>query len=139
MCIRDRYNIVYMLASVPIGKFSDRVGRKPVIAASFLLYALVCVGFIFAGNILQVAVLFALYGVFVSADESVNKAYVSDMAGEKLRGTALGAYNSAVGACYLPASVVFGFVWAGFGAFAAFGLAAAIAAVSAVALAVRQK
>ncbi|MFN7991519.1 MAG: MFS transporter [Candidatus Micrarchaeia archaeon] len=130
------YNIVYAVVSVPVGMLSDRVGRKPVIAASFLLYAAICVGFIFAEGLAQVAALFVLYGVFVSADESVNKAFISDIE-PKNRGTALGAYNSAVGAAYLPASAVFGILWAYAGAAAAFGVAAAIAAVAALLMAMR--
>ena len=128
------YNLVYMLASVPIGQLSDHLGRKKVIAGSFLLYALICLGFIFAGSLWQIAALFAVYGIFVAADESVNKAYVSDMVDEKQRGIALGAYNSAVGAVYLPASALFGALWAASGAQAAFAAAAAIAAVSGLAM-----
>ena len=128
------YNIVYMAFSVPIGQLSDRLGRKPIIVASFFLYALVVLGFIFASNLWQVALLFAIYGLFVTTDESVNKAYISDMVGSKSRGIALGAYNSAVGAAYLPASVIFGALWAAFGAPIAFGSAAGIAIIAGVAL-----
>ncbi|NYZ73600.1 MFS transporter [Candidatus Micrarchaeota archaeon] len=121
------YNVVYAIASMPIGTLSDRIGRKHVIAASFMLYALICVGFIFVSDFWQVAALFAIYGIFVAADESVNKAYISDMVEEKSRGIALGAYNSAVGAVYLPANAIFGAIWAGLGATVAFGAAAAVA------------
>jgi sugar phosphate permease len=107
--------------------------------ASFLLYALVLLGFAFAYSIWHVALLFAAYGLFVTADESVNKAYIADMVGEKSRGMALGAYNSAVGAAYLPASAIFGAAWAAFGAVAAFGMAAGVAAVAGVAMAVWAK
>jgi len=133
------YNIVYALFSIPMGQLSDKIGRKPVIAGSFLLYGLICVGFIFASSLWQIAVLFALYGVFVSTDESVNKAYISDITDEKTRGIALGTYNSAVGAVYLPASVLFGALWATLGAVPAFGAAAAIALVSGVAFIVFTK
>ena len=133
------YNIVYMAASVPMGQLSDKLGRKPVIVASFFLYALVLLGFVFASNLWQIALLFAVYGLFVTTDESVNKAYISDMVGEKSRGIALGAYNSAVGAAYLPASVVFGALWAAFGAPLAFGAAAGVAAVAGIAMAAYAK
>ena len=133
------YNMVYAAVSVPIGRLSDLLGRKPIIAASFVVYALICVGFAYAGDFWQVALLFAIYGVFVSTDESVNKAYVSDITKEKSRGMALGAYNSAVGAAYLPASVLFGALWAAFGAVPAFGAAAAIAGISGVAMALWAK
>jgi MFS family permease len=121
------FNGVYFLASMPIGILSDKAGRKPVIAAAFMLYALICVGFIGASELWHIVALFAAYGIFVAADESVNKAYISDIAGDRTRGIALGAYNSAVGAAYLPANALFGIVWAAFGAPAAFGAAAAVA------------
>ena len=70
----------------------------------------------------------------MTTDESVNKAYIADMVDEKSRGIALGAYNSAVGAVYLPASVGFGALWAAFGAPVAFGAAAGVAAVAGVAM-----
>lgn len=130
------YNIVYMAASVPVGILSDKFGRKPTIIASFFLYALVLTGFVFATSLWQIALLFAIYGLFVTTDESVNKAYISDMVGGKSRGIALGAYNSAVGAVYLPASVLFGFLWATFGAPLAFCVAAGIAAAAGIWLAV---
>jgi len=133
------YNIVYMVFSVPVGQLSDKIGRKPVIIASFFLYALIVAGFVFATDFWQVAALFAVYGIFVTTDESVNKAYISDMVNEKERGIALGAYNTAVGAVYLPASAVFGALWAGFGAPAAFGAAAVVAAIAGVAMAVYAK
>jgi MFS family permease len=128
------YNVVYAIASIPIGALSDRIERKYVIAASFLLYAMICVGFIFVSEFWQVAALFAIYGIFVAADESVNKAYISDMVGDKSRGIALGAYNSAVGAVYLPANVIFGAIWAGLGATAAFGAAAGVAVIAGFAM-----
>jgi len=133
------YNIVYMAASVPVGLLSDRLGRKPIIVASFFLYALVLAGFIFASSLWQIALLFATYGLFVTTDESVNKAYISDMVEEKSRGIALGAYNSAVGAAYLPASVLFGAAWAAFGAPAAFGAAAGVAMVAGITMAAYAK
>lgn len=133
------YNIVYALVSVPIGQWSDKIGRRPVIAGSFFLYAIVLAGFAYVSALWQLAVLFALYGIFVSADESVNKAYVSDLTDDKTRGMGLGAYNSAVAAVYLPASVLFGMGWAMFGAVPAFLGAAAVAALSGAAMAAYAK
>ena len=133
------YNIVYALVSVPIGSLSDRIGRKTIIVSSFILYALICVGFAIASNIWHVALLFALYGIFVSTDESVNKAYISDITTEKSRGMALGAYNSAVGAVYLPASIIFGALWAAAGPLIAFSAAAFVAAIAGIALFVYMK
>ena len=126
------YNIVYALVSVPLGMLSDRIGRQWVIAASFALYGLICLGFAFLSAWWQIALLFALYGVFVSADESVNKAYISDLAGEDRRAMALGAYNTGMGVVYLPANALFGAAWAALGAGVAFGGAAVLAFAAAL-------
>ena len=128
------YNVVYALSSIPGGMLSDRVGRKPVIAGAFLIYAAVCLGFAFATSWIHAALLFALYGVFVALDESVNKAYISDLVTTEKRGISLGAYNTLVGAVYLPASIVAGALWAAFGPVTTFLFAAIIAAVSAIGL-----
>jgi MFS family permease len=103
--------------------------------AAFLLFAVVCLGFIFASDLSQVLGLLLIYGVFVATDESVNKAYIADIVGEKNRGTALGAYNSAVGAAYLPANFILGLLWTTFGAGIAFGFAAVVAIIASVMLA----
>ncbi|QLJ52860.1 MAG: putative MFS-type transporter [Candidatus Fermentimicrarchaeum limneticum] len=128
------YNIIYMLSSVPAGSLSDRIGRKPVIGGAFLLYGVVCLGFAFASSWWHAALLFALYGIFVAADESVNKAYISDLEPDEIRGMALGAYNTAVAAAYLPASILVGVLWTAMGPVVGFGVAAVIAIVSAFAL-----
>ncbi len=133
------YNIAYAAFSIPIGEFSDRVGRKPVIVASFLLYGLVLLGFALATQLWQFALLFAVYGVFVTADESVNKAYISDIVKDPERGLALGAYNTAVGAVYLPASVLFGAAMAAWGVLPAFTAAALVALAAALLLALWAK
>lgn len=127
------YNVVYAASSLPTGMLSDRIGRKPVIAGAFALYGLICVGFALASSFEHLAVLFAVYGVFVTADESVNKAYIADMAGEEQRGMALGAYNTAIGIAYLPASIAVGTLWTTVGASTAFGASAAVAIASATA------
>lgn len=133
------YNIVYALSSVPGGMLSDRIGRKPVIAGAFLIYGAVCLGFAFAATWWHAALLFAIYGIFVALDESVNKAYIADLVPSQKRGISLGAYNSLVGAVYLPASIIAGALWAALGPAVTFEFAAAIAVLSAIGIIVACK
>ncbi len=126
------YNVAYAASSIPIGMLSDRIDRKLVIGASFVLYGLIAIGFSMVSQAWQIAALFVVYGMFVAADESVNKAYISDITEDRTRGMALGAYNSAVGAVYLPANAIFGLLWAAFGAVIAFGAAAVVAIISGI-------
>jgi MFS family permease len=128
------YNISYMLSSIPAGSLSDKIGRKPVIGGAFALYGVVCLGFAFANVWWHAALLFILYGIFVAVDDSVNKAYISDLEPDERRGMALGAYNTAVAATYLPASILVGVLWSTQGAVVGFGAAAVISVIAAFAM-----
>jgi MFS family permease len=108
------------------GDLSDRLGRKRVIIAGWLVYALVYAGFAFVDSAWQVWALFIIYGVYFGLTEGVEKAFVADMVEERLRGTAYGLYNLAFGITVFPASLLFGFLWYEFGAPSAFLISALI-------------
>lgn len=127
-------HIVKMLFSVPGGILSDRVGRKSVIVAGWLLYAAVYAGFGAATQAWHIWALFGLYGIFFGLTEGVEKALVADFAPAHLRGSAFGLYHLAVGVGALPASLLFGFVWQAFGPVMAFALGAGLALLAAVLL-----
>jgi MFS family permease len=104
------FNVAFVLVAAPIGKLGDRIGRKKIIALEYIVYFIMCLGFIFATSKVQVISLFCLFGVFYAIDESQSKAYITDL--EKTRrATAIGVYNFATGAIYLPASVIAGYLW----------------------------
>ena len=121
-------HLVKMLTSVPGGVLSDRLGRKGVIVAGWLIYALTYLGFGLAGKAWQAWALFAFYGLFFGLTEGVEKAFVADLVPETLRGTAYGLYNFAIGIAALPASLLLGLIWQTTqSALLAFGLGGALA------------
>lgn len=120
-------HIVKMSFSIPGGLLSDRIGRKKVIIAGWIIYALVYAGFAFATTQWHAWALFAIYGVFFGLTEGVEKALVADLAPAHLRGSAFGLYNLVIGIGALPASLIFGLVWQQFGAAAAFSMGAGFA------------
>jgi MFS family permease len=120
--------------STPGGGLSDRVGRKPVLAASWLVYALVYAGFAFSESFVALTLWLLVYGVHFALAEGTEKAMVADLAPAALRGTAFGIFHAIVGVGSLAASVVFGLVWNTWGAPAAFGLGAALAMFASVLL-----
>ena len=105
------FNLVFVGVAVLSGDLSDRWGRKPVIAVSFILFALAGVVMAFAEQLQLLALGFVLFGMYKGASEGVLKAYVTDIAPKNLRGTALGAFHTSVGLVMLPGGIIAGLLW----------------------------
>lgn len=115
------FNIVYAALAGPAGKLSDRIGRRRLIVAGWLMYGLIYLGFALAGAGWQLFALYALYGIYYGVTEGVGKALIADLVAPEQRGTAYGLYNAAVAVMALPASFIAGVLWQGIGSFAGFG------------------
>lgn len=118
------FNLVYAALSLPAGRLSDRAGRKPVIAAGWLVYAAVYLGLGLAGSGAQVWLLYALYGAYYGLAFGTAKALVAGLVPEALRGTAYGTYAAVLGILDLPASLIAGALWGGVAGWQGFGPAA---------------
>jgi MFS family permease len=127
-------HVVKMGFSLPGGILSDRIGRKKVIVAGWIVYALVYAAFGLASVQWHAWALFAVYGIYFGLTEGVEKALVADFAPAYLRGSSFGLYHLIVGIGALPASLLFGMVWQKLGAAAAFGMGAALAMLASVML-----
>jgi len=128
------FTVVASLMSLPFGKLADVVGRKWVLTISYVIWALMCVGFILIESLLGIAFLFVLYGLHKAAIEPVQKTLVSEISPERFRASMLGAFQLVVGICALPASVIAGFLWVSLGRLAPFTFSLALAAVATVLL-----
>jgi MFS family permease len=128
------FHVVKMLAAMPFGTLSDRIGRKRVIICGWVVYAASYCGFALAHSRWQIWCVFLFYGIFYGLTEGVEKAFVADMAPSGQNGTAFGWYNLAVGAGALPASLIFGGIWTWAGPAAAFIFGAGLAGVAALLL-----
>ena len=124
------FNLSFTVISVPIGRLGDRIGRRALIASSYLLYAVMTAGFAVLTSKLGVVLLFLLYGAFYAIDEGQTKAYIADLSPEQGRATAIGTYGFVTALAYLPASLIAGLLWKAFGPVATFGAAAAMALVA---------
>lgn len=123
-----------VFSSVIFGDLSDKIGRKQLIVAGWLVYAAVYAGFAFAQSAWQIWALFVLYGLFFGLTEGVEKALVADLVEDEKRGTAYGFYNLAFGITVFPASLLFGLLWNQFGSATAFLISASISVVAALLL-----
>jgi MFS family permease len=116
------------------GDLSDKIGRKTLIVAGWVIYAVVYAGFAFIDSEWQAWGLFVVYGTYFGLTEGVEKALVADLVRAEHRGTAYGLYNLAIGITVLPASVLFGLLWNNFGASTAFLISAAVSVAAAAAM-----
>jgi MFS family permease len=129
------FNGAKALTNTPLGALADRVGRMPTILVGWLAYAGVYFAFGRVGTPGGIWALFGIYALYYALTEGAQRAYVADVAGPRARGRAFGAFHLFTGLAALPASILFGVLWARLGAATAFDVGAGIALASAAALA----
>jgi MFS family permease len=105
------FNLLAALASYPVGLLADKLGRKPTLLSSYIVFLIVYMGF-FASKTLDVLVfMFLLYGLYQGTFRAVGKALASDYAPDQLRASAIGWFSTTVGLMQLIASLVAGLLW----------------------------
>jgi MFS family permease len=127
-------HIVKATVSIVGGSWSDRIGRREVIAIGWLVYAVVYAGFAVSDTLPALVAWFLIYGFYFGFAEGTEKALVADLAPPSRRGYAFGIYNAVQGLGALTASVVFGLIWKGYGDAAAFGVGSVLALIATASL-----
>jgi MFS family permease len=105
------YNVSYLLLAVPSGMLADKIGKSNVLMMGYGLFGLVTAGFIVFKSLPAMIVLFLLYGVMFAFVEANERAYVSDLAAEEYKGTALGTFYTLTTLVALPSGLVAGFLY----------------------------
>ena len=105
------YNISYTAFAVPAGILSDKIGRKTVLFMGYGLFGLVCWGFIFSQSLAVFVILFLLFGLNYALVDANQRALVSDLAPESIRGTALGTFHMLISLVALPGGLIAGLLW----------------------------
>ncbi|MGQ9735078.1 MAG: MFS transporter [Thermaceae bacterium] len=120
------YNLAYALLSYPLGRLGDRLGLRQLVGAGFSVYALVYLGFAWAQAPWQGVGLMMLYAIYSAAFEGGSRAYLATLIPAEEKASAIGLYHTLVGSLLLPASLLFGILWQGLGAKAAFTVGAGL-------------
>lgn len=128
------YNVSYGILSYPIGRLSDRIGRRRILVAGYFIYALVYLGFAVVTRLSTLWSLFVVYGFYIAFTEGVEKALLADIAPSHLRGTVIGLHAALVGLALLPASLLAGLLWDLLGASAPFYFGASMGLFAAIGL-----
>ena len=127
-------HVVKVVSSLAGGELSDRFGRRTLIGAGWMFYAIVYAAFAVTDTPALLIAVFLSYGIYFGLTEGVEKAWIADLATPARRGTAFGYYNAVLGVGALLASVLFGLIWTRVSPQAAFYTGAALAALATVLL-----
>jgi MFS family permease len=128
------FNVTYTLGSWPAGWFSDRLSRRWIAAAGYLIFAGVYFVFGRAPSTLAIWITMAVYGIYYALTQPVLKALVVDTVTPDTRGRALGIYFFMTSVATLAASLITGELWKRYGAGVPFYLSAGLAVLSAALL-----
>ena len=123
------FTVVASASSMPFGKLADKYGRKPIMAVSFLLFALACAS-TFVASPFVLIILFIFYGLHIGALQPVQKAFVSELSLEAYKASGLGTFQMLTGLAALPASVIAGLLWETFGSWATFSFSGSLAVLA---------
>ncbi|MBI5576704.1 MAG: MFS transporter [Deltaproteobacteria bacterium] len=124
------FHVVKSALSTPAGILSDRMDRRKVVVAGWIVYAAAYAAWGIARGPAWMTGLFLVYGLYAAATEGVERALVADFVPPERRGTAFGWFHLVVGLAALPASVIFGVLYKMYGAGAAFGTSASLAVIA---------
>jgi MFS family permease len=128
------FNLVAALVSYPAGSFSDRFGRRRVLALGFVIFAVTYLGFGVTREAVPIACCFMLYGAHQGISRSVGKTLATDLVPAPLHASGVGFYTATTGLTGLVASLVAGYLWDRVGHAAVFFYGAACATAGLVAL-----
>jgi len=133
------YHVIAAILSVPMGKLSDKIGRKNLLVPGYIIFALCYFGFAFAQTQIAMIAVFSLYGIYTAMITGVERAFVAEIAPSELKGTMLGLHSTVAGVALLPASIIAGLLWTNFGSSVPFIFGASLSILAAILLMVFMK
>jgi MFS family permease len=126
--------LVYSAAAYPFGVLADRVSRHLQLGIGAVVLVAADLALAGASTIWMTALGAALWGLQMGITQGLLSAAVADGAPERLRGTAFGIFDLAVGAATFTSSAGAGLLWTLGGPAGSFAAGAALAAFAIVML-----
>lgn len=131
------HHVIKSVFSTHAGARSDRVGRKRMLVAGWVVYALVYFAFPFAHSLTMFILLFLAYAIPFTLAEGTERAWISDFLPAELRGKGFGFYYLTTGMFVLGGTALFGLLYQNVSPIAAFTTGGTLALVAAAAVAVQ--
>jgi len=132
------HNAVGAAVSFPAGWLADHVGKAPVLAAAYVVFAAACVVGVLGHGWFALGLMALLVGAQNPVVSSVEGSLTSSLVEPRRLGTAFGVLNGINGVADLASSVVAGALWTFVGPAVALGLGSLLCASAGVVLWVRQ-
>lgn len=123
------FNLVGAAAALPMGAVSDRLGFRRVFLVGLAVFTIVYGALAYSLSLTGIIIIFALYGIFAAANESVTKGWLSTQLEAEDQGTGIGLYLTLAALCSLLATATTGVLWQLFGSQAALGFIATLSLV----------
>ncbi len=120
-------HVVKVAVAERAGGYTDRVGRRPVILAAWITYAVTLLAMAFAHAPLWLWLSSAGLGIYFGFSEGAERALVRDLAVPEEYGTAFGWYHMISGMAAVLAGLLLGGLWSICGASTAFVVSSVIA------------
>jgi len=133
------YNVTASLLAIPMGRKSDKIGRKRILVLGYLVFSIVYLGFAFVLSKSFMIATFILYGLYTAMITGVERAFIAEISPKALKGTMLGLQSTVVGIALLPASTIAGLLWTSLGPQAPFIFGAFMSLVAACLLIFKMK
>lgn len=129
------HNACYAASSYPAGWLADRLPKRRLLAAGYALGALVALFLAWgAASLPMLAIAFALGGVYVGTEETLEDSLAAELVPPGQRGAGFGLLSIVNGAGDFASSVVTGWLWSVAGPGFAFGFASLLMAAGAAGL-----
>lgn len=121
-------HLIYSAVAYPVGRLSDRLGRRAMLPLSlvFLAAANVLLA-LWPGNLVMLTLALGLWGLHMGFSQGVLATLVADVAPADLRGTAFGLFNLSTGLAVLVGNLLAGLLWDSWGSVATFSAGAIFA------------
>jgi len=127
------HNVCYAASSYPAGWLADRLPKQKLLSAGYALGALVALMLAWgAGSLPALAAAFALGGVYVGMEETLEDSLTAELVPQGRRGAGFGLLSIVNGAGDFFSSLMTGWLWSIAGPAAAVGFAGFLMAAGAI-------
>lgn len=127
------HNVIYAGMSYPVGALGDRLNKRELLAAGYLLAAVMGVSLILPfSSVWYLGLIFALGGLYIAIEDTLERVIAAELLPAPVRSTGFGALASVNGVGDFISSLIVGGLWTTVSPAAGFGYAAVLSLAGAL-------